>query len=393
MRAEDFTAKAPGRLTRTIGEAISFVPHPAPRALPLDGATIKLLGRSEHRFGELVGAARRAVAPWILGFPLLRKEAILSSQIEGTIATPEQLVLLDVGTEPQTADAREVQNFVEATEHALRAVESGDPITGRLLLQTHRILMTDVRGDRERPGEYRDTQNWIGRPGQEIQAARFVPPPHLELPALIGDLEHLVNDDQPELPHIARAAIAHYQFEAIHPFRDGNGRIGRLLITLLLIRDGLLSGPFVPVSVAFERRRDEYADHLLAVSRTGDWLPWLRFFAECMIESTEVAIQHVEILTQLRDEWHARFQDTRSSARLLKLLDDLFKHPATTITRTSHLLKVTPASASANIEKLVEAGILKEITGRVRDRVYLAPDILKVMRADSGRPLPAAITQ
>ena len=158
------------------------------------------------------------------------------------------------------------------------------------------------------------------------------------------DFERLINEDQPELPHVVRAAIAHYQFEAIHPFRDGNGRIGRLLITLMLIRDGVLSGPLVPVSIAFERRRREYADHLLAVSRTGEWIPWIRFFPECMIESTEAAIAQVERLTELRAQWHSQFQSARSSALLLKLVDDLFRRPATTIIGAAHLLSVTTAA-------------------------------------------------
>lgn len=383
MRAADFGTNSPGRLTATLAGALAFIPAPAPRRIELDGSTIKLLGRSEHRFGELVGAARRTVAPWLLSVPLLRKEAILSSQIEGTIATPEQLALLDVGTEPQTPDAREVHNFVQATEQALKAVEGGGPIASRLLLQTHRVLMSGVRGERERPGEFRNTQNWIGGPGQDIGAARFVPPPHVDVPALMTDLEHLINEDQPELPHVVRAAIAHYQFETIHPFRDGNGRIGRLLITLLLIRDGLLSGPLVPVSIAFERRRQEYADRLLAVSQTGQWIAWIRFFAECLIESTEAAMTQVEGLTRLRDEWHERFQSARSSALLIKLLDSLFRTSAITISGAAELLKVTPASASSNIQKLVRGGILREVTGRVRDRVYVAPDVLRFMASES----------
>lgn len=369
------------------------MPSTAPRHLPLDGATIKLLGRTEHRFGELVGAARRAVAPWLLSTSLLRKEAILSSRIEGTIATPEQLALLDVSTEPQTPDAGEVGNFVRATEHALERVSQQEAITRRMLLDTHRILMTGVRGDRERPGEFRDTQNFIASAGQDFGSARYVPPPHVEMAPLIADLERLINEDQPELPHIVRAAIAHYQFEAIHPFRDGNGRIGRLLITLMRIRDGVLSGPLVPVSIAFERRRSEYADQLLGVSRTGEWIPWIRFFAECMIESTEAAITQVERLTELRARWHAQFQSARSSALLLKLIDDLFRRPATTIMGAAHLLDVTPASASANIAKLVYAGILKEVTGRVRDRIYLAPDLLRVMSIEDKSPAPTERTR
>ena len=367
---------------------MAFVPAPAPRTLPLDGPTIRLLARAEHRLGALGGAASRLIDPYLVGAQLLRREAILSSRIEETIATPEQIALFELGAEPRTPDAREVGNFVRATEHALERVQAGEPIVTRLLLETHAILLTGVRGERERPGEFRTTQNFIGS-STDILAARFVPPPHLELPALLADLERFINEDTPELPLLVRIAVAHYQFETIHPFRDGNGRIGRLIIMLMLVRDGLVPGPLLPISSAFEHRRDVYNDRLLGVSTGGDWTAWLRFFLESVAESADEALHLIEALDALRATWHAKLQSARSSALLLKLVDSLFARPATSIGEATKLLSVTPASASANIAKLVDAGILREITGRTRDRIYLARGILDLMSDRSAPSTPA----
>lgn len=378
MQLADFTRLSPGHLIPTIQGAKAFLPDRAPRSLPLDGATVRLLGRAEHRLGSLGGSANRMLNPYLVGAQLLRREAILSSRIEETIATPEQIALFELGAEPRTDDAREVGNFVRAMEYALAAVQAGEPITSRLILNTHRVLMTGVRGERERPGEFRTSQNFIGR-SSDINSARFVPPPHVELPSLITDLERLINEETEDLPLLVRIAVAHYQFEAIHPFRDGNGRIGRLLVMLMLVRDNLLPGPLLPLSSAFDRRRDAYGDGLLRVSMTGDWTGWLRFFFESVIESADEALSLVTGLDTLRMEMHHKFQSARSSALLIKLVDSLFARPATTIGEATKLLGVTPASASANITKLVKAGILREITGRTRDRVYVARRILALM--------------
>ncbi len=389
MQLADFSALSPGRLVPTIHGALAFLPASAPRALPLDAGTVRLLARAEHRLGTLSGSASRLLNPYLVGAQMLRREAILSSRIEETIATPEQIALFELGTEPRTDDAREVGNFVRAMEYALTAVQAGDPITTRLMLATHRVLMTGVRGERERPGEFRTVQNHIGR-SMDIQEARFVPPPPLELPTLLSDLEHLMNEDADELPTLVRIAIAHYQFEAIHPFRDGNGRIGRLLVMLMLVREQLLPGPLLPLSSAFEQHRDAYVDNLLQVSRAGDWNTWLRFFLHSVIESADEAIGLVTALDNLRVEMYMTLQSARSSALLLKLVDALFERPATTIGAATKLLGVTTASASANISKLVDANILTEITGRTRDRVYVARRILNLM---GDRTVTAARTE
>lgn len=385
-----FTPASPGRLVPTFGGAQAFVPAPLPRALDLDLATVRLLSTAERRLGALGGATGRLVNPWLLAAPFLRQEAILSSRIEGTITTPEQLALLEVagaaagapdaGASRGEADTREVANFVRATEHALRELERL-PVSVRLLRDTHRVLMTGVRGDRERPGELRDAQNFIGADA-DIQRARFVPPPHTAVPELLDDFERYVNDPEPELPLLVRVALAHYQFEAIHPFRDGNGRIGRLLVLLLLLRDGALPAPLLPVSTYLERHRQRYMDLLLAVSVEGAWLPWIRFFLEAVAESAAHASAQIDGLLAMRDGWHAWLHSTRSSALLLKLVDSLFQTPALSVGQAAALLGVTHAAAGANVQKLVDAGILVEATGRRRGRIFVAPAVLRVVRGE-----------
>lgn len=383
MLPSDFSPHAPGHFAPSFGGVAAFVPAPAPRAVPMSGALARLLGLAERRLGELAGAAAQAVNPHLVSAPLLRQEALLSSRIEGTMATPEQLALFETGAEPSTPDTSEVGNFVAATHVALERLAAGDVIAGPLLREAHRRLLTGVRGDRERPGEYRDAQNFIGSSG-DIHAARFVPPPHLEVPRLMSELERYVHEDLPDLPDLLRAAIAHYQFETIHPFRDGNGRIGRLLVTLLLVRDRVLPGPLLPISVAIERRRTEYVDALLAVSMHAEWERWLRFFLECTVEAAELALRQVRGIAALRDEWRNTFLTARTSGLMLKLVDHLFQRPALTMSMVRDLLGVTHATASARLRDLERAGIVREVTGRTRDRIFVAPRILAVIGGEAG---------
>jgi Fic family protein len=243
--------------------------------------------------------------------------------------------------------------------------------------------LTGVRGDRERPGEYRDAQNFIGSHG-DIRAARFVPPPPIEVPGLMADLERYLHEELVELPDLLRIALAHYQFETIHPFRDGNGRIGRLLVMLLLVRDQILPGPLLPISVAIDRRRSEYVDALLAVSMEGAWERWLHFFLECTVEAAELALRQVHGLAELRSEWRTTFLTARTSGLMLKLVDHVFQQPALTMASVRELLDVSHATASARIRDLEHAGIVHEVTGRKRDRVFVAPRILAVVGGGSS---------
>lgn len=399
MRASDFGPNSPGRLVPTVDGAQAFVPDPLPTKFALEPSVVHLLARAERSLGRLDGVTSRLLNPYLLGSPLLRREAILSSRIEGTVTTPEQLVLFEAGASPQEdqkfEDAREVANYVKAMQYALRRIKAL-PISLRLITEIHKVLMRGVRGGDIQPGEFRTYQNFVGRPDASIKDARFVPPPVPEMKAALHALEtylHLDQDSNDRAsedipPLLVRLALTHYQFEAIHPFRDGNGRVGRLLIPLLLISHGRLDEPLLYMSSYFERFRSAYYDHLLDVSTSGRWTPWVAFFLRGVEISALESTLQAETLIDMRERWHERFQSARSSALLLKLVDQLFKSPSITISQAAKLLKVTDVTASNNVRKLVDAGILTERTGRKWGQVFVAMDILKLI----GRPSKAVPT-
>ncbi len=373
---------------------MAFVPAPLPRTVPLGGSTLHLLAWAEHAVGELTGVTARLVNPYLLGSPLLRREAILSSRIEGTYATAEQLAMLEAGSPPpderQQNDTREVLNYVEAMRLGVETLPAL-PVSLRFIKLVHARLLKGVRGESQQPGEFRDSQNYIGRRSDGIQGARFVPPPVPEMHKALDELEkylHIAPHGPPDpeaepdptlAPLLIRLAFIHYQFETIHPFRDGNGRLGRLLIPLLLISHGRLREPLLYMSGYFERQRDGYNDHMLRASNTGDWRPWLDFFLRGVVESARESVDLAGSLLALRDAWQRKFHSARSSALLLKLIDHLFHVPSITIGRASDFLQVTPAAASYNVTKLVEAGILSERTGRKRDQIFVAMEILRIV--------------
>lgn len=377
----------------------AFVPEPAPRRLDLDPGTVRALGAAERALGQLTGtlrAAGRQVNPHLISAPLMRREAISSSRIEGTIATPQQLVLLEVDAAEEHAaaggaapapnaaagsDTQEVLNYIHALNHGFARLPEL-PVCQRLIRELHEILMRGVRGDAERPGEFRDVQNFIGS-SRDIREARFVPPPVSELARCLGELETFMHEGDDTLPHLVRLALVHYQFETIHPFRDGNGRVGRLLIPLLLCTYERIEQPTLYLSAHFERHRTQYTDLLLRVSQTGDYLTWVRFFLEAVEGSAVESITRAEALLTLRERYHRQLQSTRSSALLLRMVDSLFERPSTSISIAGEVMQVTPAAAAANVRKLVEAKILVEVTGRKRDQRFVAPEILEVSHGET----------
>ncbi len=384
MKAEEFSELSPGQLIPIDG-ALAFVPNLIPRSITLDQASVKLVGDAENAIGRLTGSASLIVNPYLIGSPLLYREAILSSRIEGTITTPEQLVLLGaqgkILEQPQGADqdTREVLNYVGAMNHGLRRLREL-PVSLRLIREIHGELLRGVRGDSEQPGEFRRTQNFIGRRGTPLSEARFVPPPVPQMHAALDDLEKYLHEQAKEVPILVELSLVHYQFETIHPFRDGNGRIGRLLIPLILCSRDRMRDPLLYLSSYFERNREEYMELLLRVSQVGAWADWIRFFLKGVVECAEEAIQQAQGLLALRRKYHERLQKARSSALLQKLVDQLFLMPSITIRQAKDLLQVTPAAAAANVEKLCQAGILSEATGRKRSRVFFAREIIAFMR-------------
>jgi len=376
------------RTSTTHGEAVkAFVPHPLPPSEPplvIEGDLAGLHAEAVASIGVLRVAGAMVPDPgWFL-YGFVRTEALLSSRIEGTQAT-----LRDVATFEATSradrpdDVEEVCNYVDALHHARTAIADpcGLPLSTRLLGELHRLLMRGVRGEDKLPGEIRRSQNWIGgsRPGN----ARFVPPPPDEVGPALASLETWIHSDDP-LPPLVKAGLAHVQFETIHPFLDGNGRIGRMLITLLVEHWGLLDQPLLYPSVAFKRRQPEYYARLAAVRTDGDWEGWTAFFLECVTEAADDGVRVAQAIHALTTRDRARVVGhERATISVVKLLDLLPSNPVLTVPRASELLGITAPPARKAIDLLEELGVLRETTGKQRDRVYAYHAYLDVLSESS----------
>ena len=377
-----------GRYERTIvgGEEVAaFLPDPLPpRDSPIliAGVLAERLRRAEHALLrlELAGEMVPSIDWFIYAF--VRKEAVISSQIEGTQATLVDLLTFEAEqAAPATADVEEICNHLEALRFARDQLrdERGLPLSMRLLSETHRRLMHGVRGAEKRPGEVRISQNWIGgsRPGN----AAYVPPPPHALGELLGAFEKYIHADD-DLPPLVRAGLLHVQFETLHPYLDGNGRIGRLLVTLLLEHWKLLSQPLLYLSLFFKRHRDEYYRRLNAVRTDGDWEAWLDFFLDGVATIAEESIASARDLFALiavdRSRHLTHAGTSVASARLFELLP---QHPVVTIAAATRWLGITKPTAGRAVEGLVNAGILAETTGKKRDRTFVYQAYLDRLRA------------
>ncbi len=392
MKSSDFSKDSWGRVIRAAGGYGAFVPSRLPPKLELNWKLVASLSRADRGLAELAGAARALPDPHLLIAPFIRREAVLSSQIEGTQTSLSDLFLYEAapsGTRNSrregVSDVREVANYVRALDYGLKRLETL-PISLRLIRELHERLMEGVRGDRLTPGEFRRSQNWIGRPGCTLDEAVFVPPPVEEMMKALSDLEAFLHSPS-TLPPLIRMAMAHYQFEAIHPFVDGNGRIGRLLVSLLLSHEGLQDHPILYHSAFFERRRENYNSLLLDVSRKGSWAAWIEFFLSAVEEQSRDVVWRTGDLLALRKQYRSRFESARSSALLLALVDDLFETPVLMIPRVAKRLKITHRAAMLNVRKLVDAGVVEEVTGRERNRIFVAKGILKILeQAEASAP-------
>jgi Fic family protein len=388
MRKSEFTRRAPGTIVKAVGsngEYLAFVPDPLPPELVFSSETAMRLGEAALALGELKGVGQMLPNPHLLIGPLLRREAVSSSRIEGTVTNFEQLLYYEVDpTDGEMAeDRQEVANYVRALEYGLGRLKTL-PVSLRLMREIHQRLMSGVRGEDKRPGEFRDRQNMIGRFGQNPADARFVPPPVGEMHQALDRLERYIGG-RSRYHTLIDLALIHYQFETIHPFLDGNGRLGRLLITLLLCERGCLTQPLLTLSDFFERHRERYVDHMLAVSRTGDWPSWVDFFLKAVADQSRAAVARCNELLALWRAYRDRFQGTGYSSNLLGLIDLLFDKPVLTVGLVGRTLGVTFHTARSNVEKLVDQGVLKEVTGRRRNRVFTAGAVLAVHeKPDAG---------
>ncbi len=383
MQPSDFTSKAAGQVLKAVGSYWAFVPHPLPPTIDLDWSLAGLAMEAQRSLGELAGLLRAMPNPHLLYAPFVRREAVLSSRIEGTRATLQDLMIHEAGgpSAGLPADVQEVANYVRALEYGLER-RGSLPVSLRLLREMHGLLFEGLGAAQLTPGEFRRSQNWIGRPGSSLQDATFVPPPGDHLDQVLGDFESYLHAAS-DLPPIVRLALIHYQFEAIHPFLDGNGRIGRLLILLLLVEWDILPGPALVLSAHFERSRPAYYAHLLAVSQEGAWTEWIRYFVTGIEAESRDAIRRAEALLALREDYRARVMaDTRAPGTALRILEALFGQPALSIPRAAASLELTQRSIQLQVARLASLGILHEATGRRRDRVFVAQGIIDVLNED-----------
>jgi Fic family protein len=375
------------RVTRAGNEEVrAFVPMPLPPADPplaLDEALMALHAEAVTAVGKLSVAGAMVPSPQWFIYGFVRKEAVVSSEIEGTQATLQDVVTYEATKQAERPDdVRDVCNYVDALTYARAEIAKpkGLPLSSRLLCEAHKRLMRGVRGAEKQPGEIRRSQNWIGgsRPGN----ARFVPPPPEDVPALMSQLDKWLHSDDP-LPPLVKAGLAHVQFETIHPFLDGNGRIGRLLVTLLLEHWGLLKTPMLYLSLALKRRQQEYYARLSGVRTAGEWEAWAAFYLECVREAADDGLRAAEAIFTLTGKDRARLirHDTVTvpAVRLLELLPS---HPVITLPLAVELLGVSKPTAIKAIEALEKSGILKETTGKRRDRVYAYQEYLDVLTGD-----------
>lgn len=394
MRPEAFTSQASGQVMRVgQGEAAyhAFVPTPLPPAFGLDPELILTLSDADRALGELAGLGRAIANPSLLVRPFMRQEAVLSSRIEGTQADladlygyeAGQLLLPGLRPRKQTSDVREVFNYVQAMEYGLERLETL-PLSLRLIREVHARLMTGVRGDTATPGEFRRSQNWIGPPGCLLATASYVPPPVPEMIEALAALEKYLHEGN-AYPPLVRLACIHYQFEAIHPFIDGNGRVGRLLVPLLMVSWGLLPHPLLYLSVYFERRREDYYRLLMAVSTHGDWRTWIAFFLHGVADQARDAVARAKRLQDLQAGWRDTLQKKRASALVLSLADALFDQPILTIPVAAEVLGTSYPSAKAAVAKLEAIGALRQVTAEGTAKTYAATGILDIV-AGEGAP-------
>ena len=375
MRLESFTA-ATGRLVQVLGGHSAFVPDMLPPEIDL--ARIALpMSSAMQALGELRGACRRLRNPYILVQPLQRQEALTSSAMEGTYTTTDSLLLAEAGVgQGQDESTREVINYITALREALEMLETL-PISHRVIRHAHQVLLSDLsaeRGARKRPGEYRREQNWIG--GRTIDQARYVPPPPDQMLDGMDALEGYINRRSPTFPTaLMDLALVHYQMEAIHPFLDGNGRVGRMLISLMAVHSRLLDVPVLYLSPVLEREKDRYIDLMFNVSARGEWVQWLQFFFAKVEESCHETTDAIDRLLALQLELRARAREGSRGTGPETLVDYLFEHATVTVTGAAKHLGVTYAAAKATVDKLVEKGILSEFRGTY-PKVYYAASIV-----------------
>jgi Fic family protein len=371
----------------SLGVYSAFVPDPLPPVLDWTPRLIRALSDADRLIGRLAGEGGRLPNPHVLMRPFVRREAVLSSKIEGTQATLGELLAAEAGAvvDRSPEDLREVGNYVVALEHGISLLGKL-PLCVRLVRELHKKLMADVRRHHATAGHFRITQNWIGRPGSTLATATFIPPPPGEVEPCLAAWEKFLHES--ELPPLVTIALAHYQFEAIHPFLDGNGRVGRLLITLFLIEREILPTPLLYLSAFFEASRRDYYDSLHAVSERAAWQDWLEYFLLGIARMSEDALSRATRINDVLAQWQGKLAG-ESTSTPLRVVELLSANPFITTTGAARQLKLAFTTAQRAIERLERNNIVQQTTNAKRDRVYCAQALLDILE-EPARLTPAA---
>jgi Fic family protein len=381
MNPGDFANSLSGRLVSTVQGCCAFVPNPLPPPEIDLASLVNAVAHATLALGELSGIGRTVNNPFLLIRPFMRQEAVASSKIEGTVTTLTELLLFEVeqNSSRNTADTREVMNYVTALERSLDRL--GElPVCLRMIKDAHSLLLRNVskqRGASIISGEFRRDQNWIG--ARTLANARFVPPPPQEIELAMSELEKYINSMTEGLPLLVNLALVHYQFETIHPFPDGNGRVGRLLMPLILCEQKAMSQPLLYLSSYFEKNYEIYIENMLNVSKRNEWENWIRFFLTGVEESAKAAILKTKKLQDLQREYYAKIQQARTSALLGRVIESLFSHPALTVPIVANMLNISYNAAKSHIERLMQHEILAEAEYYYYPKAYVAREIISVM--------------
>lgn len=375
-----------GIFVKNTADEVTFVPNKLPPAIIYDESLISLIAEASLELGNLSGIGLIIPNPHLLIRPYLTQEAVLSSKIEGTQASILDIFRFEAGEhilkeERETKGIDEVVNYVIALNKCLENVKEGKKVDIEMIKDAHGILMENIVGHPMlKPGEFRKVQNWIGKPGTKIEDATYVPPPPEKINELLVDLEKFIQNPPGRIPTLVQLAMIHYVFEAIHPFIDGNGRIGRLIIPVLLAERKLLEQPLLYLSAYIERNKTEYYALLLSVSQKGDWINWIRFFLRGVIVQSRDATNNIQRLLSLKTKYEQKLTEIRASYSMIKTVEYLFSNPIITVTRIAKHLGITYPPAKKTIEKLLEIEILKERDDeKERGKSYFAHEILSVL--------------
>ena len=368
------TANLPGKMVPQGGYS-AFIPAPLPPTLDWTQRLMRVLSDADRLIGRLAGEGGRLPNPHVLIRPFVRREAVLSSKIEGTQATLGELLAAEAGAvlHRSPEDLREVGNYVVALEHGITRLGK-IPICVRLVRELHEKLMTGVRGQQTAPGQFRKTQNWIGKPGSTIQTASFIPPPPGEVEPCLAAWERFLHES--DLPPLVTIGLGHYQFEAIHPFRDGNGRVGRLLITLFLIERKILPTPLLYLSAFFEASRRDYYDSLRAVSERTAWQEWIEYFLLGVARMSEDALNRATRINDVVVQWRKKLAGEPNALRIIELLS---ANPFITATGAARQLSIAFTTAQRAIQRLEQKRVIRKTTDARRNRVYCAQALLDIL--------------